>query len=336
MRVDRVRPTAARLLTGLAVPAAVVSGALFWSRYVPARVLPLRPDTWAMVTAFTDLAAPGLVLATVAATAALALRRRVARAVLVGLCAAATVVPVLLLAPRWVADPGAPTERTLTVLALNARLGRADPAALAEAARTADLVVLTEATAPLLQALTEDGLTERLPYRSTGTLPAAGASGTVVLSRYPVTRTEPLSADLSNQAWVCRVDLPGSGPALTVVAVHPARPRTGGTHWLPEQEDLRAALPTSGPRLLAGDFNAVASHPTQRALAADGWRSAVDEAGAGWVPTYPADRRLVPPLIDIDHVLVRGGVRATAARSVAVPGTDHLGLLVGVTLTPEP
>lgn len=182
------------------------------------------------------------------------------------------------------------------------------------------MVVLTEATAPLLRALTATGLTARLPYRSAGRLPSGGAAGTTVLSRFPVTRTVGLSPDLTNQSWVCQVDLPDADPALTVVAVHPARPRLGRTHWLPEQEHLRAALPTTGPRLLAGDFDAVASHPTSRALVRDGWRSAVDQAVAGWVPTYPADGRLVPPMVDIDHVYVNGGLQATSARSSASPG----------------
>lgn len=334
MAATLARPSRpAVLLTAASVVLLAASTALFVARFVPLRALPVQPDTWAMATAFTDLAAPGTGLAAVAATLALVLRRRAGRVVLVVLCAAMTGLQVLLLAPRWVAAAPTGTEASFTVLALNARLGQADPAGLAAAARTADVVVLTEVTAPQLRALAPTRLTERLPHRNVGPLPATGGAGTAVLSRFPVTATTALSADLGSQGWVCRVELPGLEPALTVVGVHPARPRLGGSDWLPEQEELRAALPRTGPRLLAGDFNAVASHPTQRALVRDGWRSAVDEAGAGWVPTYPADSPRVPPMIDIDHVYVAGGLRATAARSVAVAGTDHLGLLVTVAVT---
>ncbi len=308
------------------------STALLAARYVPARVLPLASDTWAMVTAFTDLAAPVALVATATAAGSLALRRRRSRTVLVALCLASTGVQALLLAPRFVAADGPRTQGSVTVLALNARLGRADPVALTEQARTADVVVLTEATASLVHALGTTGLTSRLPYRNDGDLPTGGASGTAVLSRFPITSTDELSSDLGNQSWVCRVELGGGGPALTVVAVHPTRPRPGGTRWLPEQTALQAALPRTGPRVLAGDFNAVSSHPTQRALVRDGWRSAVDESGAGWVPTYPAGSR-VPPVIDIDHVFVAGDLQATRARSVAVAGSDHLGLLVTVAVT---
>ncbi|GAB2580502.1 endonuclease/exonuclease/phosphatase family protein [Microlunatus antarcticus] len=324
-----------RVSTALGVVATlllVASVALLVSRYVPYGVLPLADDTWAMATAFTDLAAPGAFLALVVAGVALVLRRRRAGVVLVALCGLAVLAQGLLLAPRWVAGPPPVSGTTLTVLALNSRLGQADPKGLVDAARTADVVVLTEATAPQLRALAGLGMTDRLPHRCAGRLPSGGAAGTAVLSRFPVTRAVPLSADLANQSRVCSVAVPGTASPLTVVAVHPGRPRLGGTGWLGEQEDLRAALPTSGPRVLAGDFNAVASHPTQRALVEDGWASAVDEAGAGWVPTYPAGSTRVPPLIDIDHVYVGGGVRTTSARAVTVPGTDHRGLLVTVAL----
>ena len=48
------------------------------------------------------------------------------------------------------------------------------------------------------------------------------------------------------------------------------------------------------------------------------------------MPTYPAGSSTVPPLIDIDHVYVAGGLQATRAESVRVAGTDHLGLLVTI------
>jgi endonuclease/exonuclease/phosphatase (EEP) superfamily protein YafD len=41
-------------------------------------------------------------------------------------------------------------------------------------------------------------------------------------------------------------------------------------------------------------------------------------------------------MIDIDHVFVTDGLQAVSARSVAVPGTDHLGLLVTVAVTTGP
>ena len=48
--------------------------------------------------------------------------------------------------------------------------------------------------------------------------------------------------------------------------------------------------------------------------------------GAGWMPTYPARRRL-PPLLPIDNVLVNDRLTATSVTSFRVRRTDHLGLL---------
>ena len=62
-----------------------------------------------------------------------------------------------------------------------------------------------------------------------------------------------------------------------------------------------------------------------RELYADGWRSAADLAGAGYVRTYPADRR-IPPLIGIDHILVNDRLTATSFSTFDVPGTDHRGV----------
>ena len=328
-----VRRTSAWVLTAAAALLAVGSGGLFALRFLPADALPVRPDTVAMAAAFTDFAAPGFFASTVLAGTALLLRQRRPQAALAVLCAVATVVQVAALAPRWVAAPVPATSGSFTVLALNSRLGYADPAEVARTAAAADVVVLTEVTRPQARALEVTGFSQQFPHRSEGRLPAAGAAGTAVFSRFPITRTERLAPDLNHQNWVCTVTVPGVGP-VQVVAVHPARPYRGGSRWLPEQRILQDTLPTSGLRVLVGDFNAVASHPTQRALRDAGWRTAVDQTGAGWAPTYPADSGRLPALIDIDHAYVSDGLQATALRRVEVSGTDHLGLLVTVGVKP--
>jgi endonuclease/exonuclease/phosphatase (EEP) superfamily protein YafD len=62
-----------------------------------------------------------------------------------------------------------------------------------------------------------------------------------------------------------------------------------------------------------------------QALRRLGLKSATDVAGAGWLPTYPADRPL-PPLLPIDHVMINKGLTATSVTSFAISGTDHRGL----------
>ena len=98
--------------------------------------------------------------------------------------------------------------------------------------------------------------------------------------------------------------------------------------WLRQAADLRgwlAARDQTIPTVVAGDFNSVDDHSTMRDLYADGFHSAANLAGAGFVRTWPANRR-VPPLIGIDHILVDGRLTATAFSTFEVPGTDHLGV----------
>jgi len=79
------------------------------------------------------------------------------------------------------------------------------------------------------------------------------------------------------------------------------------------------------PLVVAGDFNAVDDHGPMQALRRVGLKSATDVAGAGWLPTYPADGPL-PPLLPIDHVMINKGLTATSVTSFSITGTDHRGL----------
>jgi endonuclease/exonuclease/phosphatase family metal-dependent hydrolase len=57
-----------------------------------------------------------------------------------------------------------------------------------------------------------------------------------------------------------------------------------------------------------------------------GLKSATDIVGAGWQPTYPANRSF-PPLMAIDHVLVNSRLTATSITTLPNKDSDHLGLL---------
>ncbi len=127
-----------------------------------------------------------------------------------------------------------------------------------------------------------------------------------------------------------RIDPPG-GPPVTVTAVHPVAPVADQEHrWRRELGLIQAALAgTTGPQLAAGDFNASRDHRAFRALLRSGFVDCADAARQRAWPglTWPADRRF-PPLMRLDHVLAsRGGVLVHEARTVRVPGTDHLGVL---------
>jgi endonuclease/exonuclease/phosphatase (EEP) superfamily protein YafD len=80
--------------------------------------------------------------------------------------------------------------------------------------------------------------------------------------------------------------------------------------------------------LVGGDFNATTDDAQFRGILATGYADAAQQAGAGFTPTWPADRWF-PPLIAIDHVLTRGAV-ARSVDSVRIPGSDHRALVVDV------
>ena len=90
----------------------------------------------------------------------------------------------------------------------------------------------------------------------------------------------------------------------------------------------RILSPTKGPVIVAGDFNATRDQRPFRDLEALGFVDAADQAGAGFVPTFP-DGRLPMPVVAIDHVMVRDSrLSAVSVTSVVVPGADHRALVV--------
>ncbi|GAA3694385.1 hypothetical protein GCM10022204_07760 [Microlunatus aurantiacus] len=292
------------------------------------RIVPPTDDGPALLASFIPyglvLWVPALLLLGVAALRA----RRSAAFARVSLVMLTLVVLVGLLAalawqgPAWVPNDRPVATDPLTVVSLNVRAGAADPAIVAEAARGADVVAFVEASPSWVEALPA-AFREELPY-GVGA-PLQFDSGSVIFSRYPITSSEALPAS-SFQQWSAVVDTPQLGP-LRVVAVHPCNPFCGPGLWSTEHTELRqyVARLDDTPTVVAGDFNAVDDHGPMRDLYADGWRSAADLAGSGFVRTYPADRRF-PPLIGIDHVLVDAPLTATSLQTFEVPGTDHLGL----------
>lgn len=241
-----------------------------------------------------------------------------------GLAAAAGLVATLMWeGPAFMPDGRAATTPPLRLVSLNVHAA-AEPDAVARAAAGADIAVFVEATHDWTTSLPK-GFRKRFPYQA----PAAHRidGGSVIFSRYPISTVTRLP-DSSFQQWAAIVDTPQLG-RLRVVGVHPCNPYCDAGLWAKEAEQLRSWLAsrnTAVPTVVAGDFNAVDDHITMRALYDDGFRSAADLAGAGFVRTWPADRA-VPPLIGIDHVLVDGGLTAAGFSTFAVPKTDHLGLV---------
>lgn len=254
---------------------------------------------------------------------------------------AAIVLSALLVAVHaWLAVPwfvptgtADPSGDDLVVVVSNLEFGNADPTALATQVQQldADALVLLEITPQALQTIQGTGIGTQLPNR--GGQPDLGASGTVVLSRYPVTQIARGSGSM-NQPLVSLATEKGE---VLLKAAHPMPP-TSALTWHKELRNLDRAvaeLVATDPRpvIVAGDFNATEDHAVFRPLT----RTTVDAhraAGAGWVRTWPQGAS-VPAFAHIDHVLT-SGLEVVDAGSFTVPGTDHAAVWARLSLPAEP
>lgn len=266
----------------------------------------------ASLTAF----APFLMLGVVAAVAGFALLRRWA-AFAGALVIAATCV--FTQAPAYLGGNVDATGPRLTVLAANIYYGDADIDALQrEVAGGVDVLVVVELTAEAAERIAASDIGRTLPHSFTR--PRKGGGGTGVWSRHSLRDPAVLPGFALN---TMRMTVDGPRP-FTLYALHLVPPIPRNAHdWARELALLgdHLADEPDGPVIAAGDYNATWDHRQFRALSTGGYRNASAAAGDGPLLTYRAGR-WYPPLIGIDHVLVRD-VRALKTHAVDVPRSDH-------------
>jgi endonuclease/exonuclease/phosphatase (EEP) superfamily protein YafD len=323
-RVSRLLwPAASILLGGLGL------GLLVLGAFPELQLLHRR---LAMAAAFAPYGVLAWVAAIlVAATTSRGRRRWLVLPLVLGLAAHVLTLVRYLPAPT----PGHGGAADLTVLTLNLRYGLADlDELLGVVERTpVDLLVLTEVTARNAAAFTGTGWHDALPYsaghpgRDQDPVTGAGdPTGTMVLSRRPLTELQWDGTALDVNGVVVRVQLPGR--EFTLVAAHPESSTARLVDWKADAVSLSelVASYSTGPLIVAGDLNATAEQFPLRALETSA--GLADTArNQGWLPTFPADQWF-PPLVQIDHVLVSPEFTTIDVSTVRVPDTDHLGLLV--------
>ena len=242
------------------------------------------------------------------------------------LCAAALAVQV----PLYFSSGRIPPDSVaIRVLTANLHDGAADAEVLVSAARRdADLVVVQELTPELAASFGRLGLDSDFPYRAVES--RRGSAGVGLWSRYPITGS---SRDPRYELGLltASIQVPGASSETVVLSVHLVGPWPqpidgwrGEVSRLPDNLRAAAKLAGAGAVIVAGDFNATTDMQPFRRLLRGGFTDAVDQSGAGFTPTFAANRS-IPPLIGIDHILTLNST-ASELRTVRIPGTDHLGL----------
>lgn len=235
-----------------------------------------------------------------------------------------------------VTRPGAPSDPSVIVMTFNMRLGLANASQVIEQARShkVELLMLQEMAPDALRRLRASGIGQEFAFSYV--VPDQGGSGLGLFSRYPLTDTRTYSGFL-NHVLSATVSLP-DGERVTAFSSHLSAPwPQDASAWKVESARLGALLAaTPGPVIDAGDFNATTSFRAFRNLVADGQvTDAATQAGAATLRTFPANSRRVPPLIGIDHVLVRG-LRASSVDTLGITGSDHRAVLASVSVAGSP
>ncbi|MEC4844309.1 endonuclease/exonuclease/phosphatase family protein [Mycobacteroides chelonae] len=238
---------------------------------------------------------------------------------------------VLAIAPLYLADTH-PQGTTVTVLQTNLRFGAGDAGAVVAAIHEHDVGVVTvdELTPEARVKLVAAGIDSVLPYSYTVAEPKA--AGTGIWSRYPLTPVHQDDQSFAMRQIWAEAEIPGVGPVM-LVAVHTRPPEKdmSSPGWLTELDTIGRQLQALRPDvkvIVGGDFNATYDHFVFRQILTGGFADAVDQAGAGWLPTW-REGRWYTRLIGIDHVLTRGAA-ATSVTTQEIYGTDHRALITTV------
>ncbi|WP_329344627.1 endonuclease/exonuclease/phosphatase family protein [Streptomyces sp. NBC_01352] len=243
-----------------------------------------------------------------------------------------TAAQVALLVPRFIPDQQhVPAQSAkLRVASLNADLGGVDPRALVRLVRAERIDVLAVQQLPSagVAALAKAGLSTLLPYDELH--PEYDSS---IYSRIPLTDGGTLHADT---AWPqTTADVRVGGRTVRLVAVHTYYPLGDAKRWTQDMTALTSVARRSGPdTVFLGDFNASLDHAPMRKLLASGLIDTHAELGRGWARTWPVGMPLIPPLVQIDHVLHGSGLAGVSVGERTVPGTDHRAVVAVLALLP--
>lgn len=189
-----------------------------------------------------------------------------------------------------------------------------------------DVIVFSEYTLEHQRTLLAHPLAERYAHQ----LNRDGrfARGMAVWSKFPIGDVEPPGEN----SRTVETTLNGPDGTMRLFSVHPPTPIFDFASWTHELSRIgRHAADAEEPVLVVGDFNASYWHPIFRDLLDRGLVDAHMAHGAGWSTSWPTDET-IPPFVRLDHALTGNGLVSTGVEDFRVPGSDHAGLVVTVTL----
>jgi len=189
-----------------------------------------------------------------------------------------------------------------------------------------DVILFSEYTGSHHEQLSAHPLAERYRYRFDRDGPFA--RGMALWSKFPI---EPADR-IGKIGRTVDVVMAGPDGPIRLLGVHPPTPVYDFDVWERELGQIESAASNStDPTLVIGDFNASYWHPVFRDMLRSGFVDAHMADGSGWSTSWPADK-VVPPFVRLDHALTGKGLISTGVDDFRVPGSDHVALVVTVTL----
>ena len=218
------------------------------------------------------------------------------------------------------------------VMTLNTYNGQASAAQVVSLVRErhVEVLCLQELTDGMVEDLERAGIDELLPYH----VVSEGASAISNGGRNGIWTAAP-QADVSrNLLPIDTSSMPAAsvqvgGTTVRIVSVHPNSPVRGAQDLWDEGLSVIGSLSDYGHAyLIMGDFNSTWDHASFRTLLGTTFEDAGEASGEGVHMTYPANG-IVPPLVEIDHIVYSSGsgIVVSSLETAHVAGTDHLALI---------
>ncbi len=183
-----------------------------------------------------------------------------------------------------------------------------------------DVVTLEELTPTTLGPL--KNVLRAYPYRVERV--RQDAEGVGIYSKLPITK---VSVTFLGANPLIHATVGARNSQIAMIVVHTNAPQSDETLALWHEQFRQLAviastLPADG--MMVGDFNAtLLNRPMRHVLSVGHLRDGALSAGAWWPRTWARNLRVIPPLIEIDHMLTGTNIGTREFHIVSDPGSDH-------------